>query len=433
MKIKTIVALLVLTVLLVAGCSDRGVNYDRDVTEIKAGGDLTKTHVFYSELLFQMQNKFQQMPFNSYWPNVAFEIGDGGQYQSVPLLILLPPQDGNSNYYFQHGLREIADEMIANGEIQPMAILCIPNDKIYGGYFYAGNSPAAGFYDDLIGKELVRYAEEEFFVNTIRTQEKRAIGGFGMGAYGAYRAAIMNPGVFGAVSGFAGPMDFDGADNASGFMDLFDDALNEQGLMGQDLQNPITGFNYQGDWHVSRLFVGGGFAFASQTTGFDVDTVTSFPFNQLPKLVYTLNSSDSLPTDTFPAANVITFPGFSVPPNTFENSVDYTFGFYLPFDSTGGLVAPVWERWMQNNLDSLLADPSNNLDGVQLWMGNSSESTFGNYNDQTNSWIAHLKNAGLAIQTYNMVGYDGHPANKDQYMYDILRELLLFHSESFGN
>ena len=73
------------------------------------------------------------------------------------------------------------------------------------------------------------------------------------------------------------------------------------------------------------------------------------------------------------------------------------------------------------------------FDGMNVWIGNSSENTFGNYYAQTESWAGTLKNAGVPVTEFKLKGYDGHPADKDQYVYDYLREMLIFHSENFGN
>ncbi len=439
MKLYKIISYVtLLAFMFVLGCTDRGVNYGKENYTLVEGGLVPKTgaHVFTDELVFQLQNKFQQMPLKGYMPKVGFPVQNGGDFKPVPLLILLPPQDGDENFYFQHGLKEVADELISKGEIQPMAILCVPNGKLFGGYFFAGSSPAAGFYDSLIGTELIRFVEEEYMIPTLKMTSKRGIGGIGMGAYGAYRAAILNPGVFSSVSGVSGPMDFDGADGASGLMTPFDDALNEQGLMGQNLQDPLTGFSYAGNWHISRLFIGGSFAFSSHQLS--VNYEDSVTFNQLSgtqeKEFYFI-SDVTLDTTVFPESTAISYAGFTNPPNVFKNNINYIFSYHLPFDNNGNPITPVWDLWLQNNLPVMFVANPNAFDNVNLWMGNSSESTFGNYNEQTDSWISTLKNSGVpvSIETYELSGYDGHPANKDQYVYDILREMLIFHSKRFGN
>lgn len=434
MKVYKIILCIVFTIFIfVIGCSDRGVNYGRDSYELQEGTYFTKTgaHVFHNELFFQIGNKYQQMRLVGYWPKAAFPVQNGGEFKPVPMLILLPPQEGDENFYFQHGLKEIADELISKGIIQPMAILCLPNDQIFGGYFFAGSSPAAGFYDSLIGTELVRFAEEDFFATTIRSKSKRAIGGVGMGAYGAFRAAMLHPDAFSAVSGVAGPFDFDGSNGTSGLMDFFDDALNEQGLTSSS--NLKTEFKYkEKTWPYSRLFIGGSLVFAIQDTLYDY---TETFFNNGTGVEYSVDAKYSLDTAVFPLSSAITYPGITEIPFDVKNGspLDPIYYFHLPFDNTGTVVQPVWDLWLANNLPAIFDQHPTSLNGINIWIGNSSEVTFGNYYDQTVSWVNKLRSEGLVVDEYNLKGYDGHPANGNQYVYDYLREMLIFHSEKFGN
>ncbi len=76
---------------------------------------------------------------------------------------------------------------------------------------------------------------------------------------------------------------------------------------------------------------------------------------------------------------------------------------------------------------------SSSLDGVNMWIATSDEVNFANYYDQTQSWIATLNNASLPVVVKTYEGYNGNPAEGGQYVYDLLREMLKFHSENFGD
>ena len=441
MKIYKIFSLIMIfTLLFAVGCSDRGVNYDKDAYELQQGELVGNegAHNFYNELTFQISNKFQQFDMVAYLPKAALPVQYGGEYRSVPMLVLLPPQDGDMYFYLSHGLKEIADEMISKGEIQPMAILCLQNDKIFGGYFFAGNSPAAGYYDSLIGSALIDYVESDVLPTTLKTKTKRGIGGVGMGAYGAYRAAMIHPDKFGSVSGVAGPMDFDGNDGNSGFISLFDDVLNEQGIMGQNLRDnfdyKISGDNF-GEWPLTRLFVGGGLAFSPHDTLIDFDTTHLInPNTHTHFISFIINARETLPR-SITDDNYISFAAKTVMPN---NPILH-YGFYLPFDQNGNIenIADatgigIWDRWLNNNLETLLGERPGVFNGVNLWIGNSSQATFGNFSSQTESWKNTLT-AEYTVTEFNLSGYSGHPAQRNQYVYDYIKEMLIFHSESFGN
>jgi len=45
------------------------------------------------------------------------------------------------------------------------------------------------------------------------------------------------------------------------------------------------------------------------------------------------------------------------------------------------------------------------------------------------SWYQYI--SGYNPVLYRYVGFDGKPATSSQYTYDLLREMLIFHSNSF--
>ncbi|NOY87886.1 MAG: hypothetical protein GXO93_00670 [FCB group bacterium] len=421
--LKIIILILTFTLILSYGCSDRGTNSNGE-TNLKTGSliKIEGAHVFFNELLLQIKNKFQQLQIITYTPQADFPDYLGGKQKPVPLLVLLPPRYGDANFYFDHGLKELADELISKGIIQPMAIACISNDKIFGGYFYAGHSPAAGNYDTLVGGTLMKYLRT-ILPFTIDSVSKTGIGGVGMGAYGAFRAALLHKGVFSSISAVDGPLDFDGADGNSGFLSLFSDALNEQGLLGgtTDTLHPswVDRFDSSSSKPLSQLFIGGALAFSPHDTAVTWDT----SYNQFTHIqTITITSRQSITDSTTLVKNII---------NQDEHNLD----FLLPFDSLGQPYPPIWNMWVSNNLENILADSSSALNGVNMWIATSPETNFANYHSQTLSWINTLTNPpyNFPVETLTYKGYSGNPANNDQYIYDLMRAMLIFHSDNFGN
>lgn len=397
------------------GCSNRGTN-SSDVPELIEGGIVEKqgAHVFFEELILQIRNPTQQLEIAAYLPLVAFDPAFGGENRPVPMVILLPPQDGDEHFFFNHGLKELADEMISRGEIQPMAIVCISNNPVFGGYFFAGDGPGAGFYDSLMDSTMVNFLHNEFIPVTIRNAAKRGIGGVGMGAYGAFRSLLRNPELYSAIAVADGPLDFDGPNGTGGFVPLFDDALAEQGLLG----GPIADFDSSSAWPLSRLFIGGALAFSPRDTAITWDAIYNADF-ELEAIV--ILTRDSL------------LPGGPTLVRNIVSPADRDFDFHLPFDANGTVYQPIWQRWMRNNLDSLL--PAVNLAGTNIWIGTSPENTFANYSQQTESFISTLTGTpyNYPVQQYRYTGYDGHPAYRNQYVYDLMREMLIYFSDSFGD
>lgn len=527
--IKRLLLFFTLTLLLAAGCTDRGTNVvDKPTSQ---GGFLDIGHDFTQELLLQIgrnvpgEDGLQRVPLElrGYTPEIAITPIHGGQPKLVPLLILLAPQDGNQWYFFNHNLKQLADELIAEGVIQPMEIICFPSDRFFGGYFYAGHSAAAGYYDFFIGGSLIEYLHSTFPFLTDSLPV--GIGGVGMGGYGAFRAALMHRGVFSSISATDGPLDFDGPDGNSGFMELFDDAIIEQGLLGGTTEPPTYDSTWECDviafdtlwwvcdslgfdtlvcdsvpdtlgwvcdsfevdtlgdtvcvdstavidticaestfvvdtfcarwipiisdtvcvestlfvdttwppswrenfdsssvWNLSRLFIGGALAFSPHDTVIDTAGIVKILGGGT---YWEIDIPDS---QRFTIDDSITLITEIVKENQFN------FDFHLPFDSNGQTYDLIWNMWLENNLENILADSVGALDDVKMWIATTPEFSFGNYRQQTLSWIETLRNNGFDSTQFEVMeytGYPGNPATNGQYLYDIMREMLIFHSKVF--
>ena len=133
MKIISLFLLIagLLAVLALYSCSDRGdivksTDYDSGIV-INASNEHNVRH-----LDFQMFGK-TSIKFQIYFP-----YGDHSENSSspYPVLYMLTPYGENEFFYFNHGLKETADRMIASGEIDTMVIVCISGYTDFGGCFY---------------------------------------------------------------------------------------------------------------------------------------------------------------------------------------------------------------------------------------------------------------------------------------------------------
>ena len=422
---KLMLLIAVLAVVLIIACSDRGTNSAEDVT-LTTGGISSQNHVFFDELILQIRNDFQLLQMALYIPRVSFPRHYGGTFRRVPLLVLLPPQGTDRYFFFNHGLKSLADELISSGEIEPMVIACISNDRTFGGYFYAGNSFAAGFYDDLVGDALVEYLNAAYPI-TLNDPSKRGIGGIGMGAYGAFRAALMQDSVvFTSVSGSDGPLDFDGGPGrGAGLIDLMDTVLlTEQTHLNANNFNHA--FDSSSTCPVSRMFIGGALAFTPHDTMLDYDTIIRERTPNLGDYYVSIIIDDQ--TRGLPSY-IITDSVTLIDSIIMEDANN--FDFHLPFSFTEKPYAPIWDIWLENNLESLLA-ASNGLDNADIWIGTSPQARYG-FHNQTMSWYETLEaDAGVetpVLRTYT--GYEGNPAEDNEFLYELLREMLIFHSQSF--
>ncbi|MEA3296965.1 MAG: hypothetical protein U9R56_03795, partial [candidate division Zixibacteria bacterium] len=358
----------------------------------------------------------------TYIPRVSFPHHYNGEFKNVPLLILLPPQGADRYFYFNHGLKKLADEMISTGEIEPMLITCISNDRVFGGYFYAGDSYGAGLYDSLIGDALIEYMYNAYEPMLLKDSPIQGISGVGMGAYGAFRAALIHPGVFTSVSGVDGPLDFDGGEGyGNGLIDLMDTVFTKE-QTGLNAGNFTSTFDSSLIYPVSRLFIGGSIAFSPHDTLVTVDVIKRRDVNT--GLEYnTITIEDSSRYTLEDTATLITH---------IISEDAYNFDFHLPFNYTERPYDSIWvQYWLPNNLENLLTN-SNGLNNVDIWIGTSQDAWRG-YHNQTMSWLNTLQNDPSISEptSYEYTGYSGNPATNQQYVYDLLREILVFHSNSF--
>jgi hypothetical protein len=407
---RFLVAAMVLTVVVVSGCSDRSTNYEP--VEGPEGGILWKNHVAFDALMLQIRNDFQVIQVAMYLPYNSIPWIAGSEPRRIPMLILLPPQNGDPYYYFNHGLMQIADELIATGQIEPMAIACIGNDWVFGGYWFAGNYQPGGKYDDLIGGDMVGFLYDSCFIYGIDEPGQRGIGGIGQGAYGALRAAIKHPGTFTSISAVDGPLDFDGGEgHGRGLIDLMDSVFVEQSNLTSD-----SAFRNQFDslstHPISRFFIGGAVAFSPHDTLLDVSVYV--PDDSLSYTI-TITGRHQMADSTSLIDHIV---------NPDARNLD----FHMPFTYSERPYAPIWNMWLDNNLENMMA--GSELQGTRLWIGTSPEAKWG-FHNQTMSFIQTLHDRGYEpeVKVYN--GYDGFPATGSQYVYELLKDMLIFHSNNF--
>jgi hypothetical protein len=459
----------VMIVAVLFGCEDRGTNLatlDLGDLENYSGVDPSPNHPFTPALTLQLKNPQEILYGATYVPPEAV---DPAQTHPLPLLILMAPENGNRYYYFKAGLSQLARELTAAGLIQPMVIFCLANDQTFGGYFY-GNSDPAGHYDSIFISDDVDWANgasdvppphgapdgigprddllqylHTFYPATIRSASKRGIGGIGQGAYGAFRIAMKNPGMFSSIAVADGPLDFDGDDGNSGLIGLFDDAVQEQAAYYaahpelDTLGNPIpydfrVHFDTSVTMPVSRMLTGGALAFSPNDISIDYQRRIDSSYSQ-GAWHYTMrviiNSREQVADSLLPGGgDSTTFIGGIVRRDSQSRQVDMD--FHLPFHETGLRYQTVWDRWMDNNLENMFeAAGGDPLDGVSMWFATNRNARW-NYHEMTQSWMDFLRGQGHEIEEYPYSSYNDDPVTHDEYLFDILREMLIFHSNNFG-
>jgi len=171
------------------------------------------------------------------------------------------------------------------------------------------------------------------------------------------------------------------------------------------------------------MFAGGSIAFSPVDTLLNYTVTTS---TDQQRYTYFINNRYQF-TDSTTMVTRLVGPG---PADVFLNEND-GFDFSLPFDANGNVYQPVWDRWLANNLENLNG-AGTNLNNVAIWIGTTPEAAHGFY-QQTQSWITFLEAHGYEPVVRPYRGTPDKPAREGEYVYDRLREMLIFHSQNFNN
>lgn len=411
---------IVIIAIFIYSCTDRGTNikessYIRPVNLV----NWMASHLFAEELGLSMFTSVKTSPVIKFKPYTPLGYGDRGTTPPYPVLYLLPPFGGTENYFFNRGLVAVADKLIAEGVIQPMIIVCVDGSTGYAGISY-GDSWSGGRYASAIGRienkeedgTLIDYMDYVFNTDTASASTGRAISGFGLGGYGALKIAVSNSENFSAVSAVSAPLDFDGAAGSSGLKSLFKSIISDLNAGGTISYNEYKNLDST-DHNALAMIIA---MSCSMTPYVDYDTV--------------------LWTGVWPNAIAYANDTFSFADTTTLINVGGDVELMLPFDSAGEVYDTVWNIWLANNIDSLLDIYPAALDSMYIKLFIASDEGYG-FNQQTRSFGNYLENylAGRGINRdldpIIFDGYEGNPATVDKFIYDILPEILKFHSDNF--
>lgn len=393
-------------------CSDRG-NPVESLTYYRSGIVINADNEHFVRLLDYQMFDQHSIYFQIYLPSMYNDIDDNLEY--FPVLYMLTPFRENEFFYFNHGLKEMADKMIADGEIKPMIICCISGATDFGGCFY-GDSWAGGKYAELIGNiyDPAHHYDSagtmlDYFIALLKDYQAedargyrstRAISGVGMGGYGAMRVALRYSENFSSVSAISAPLDFDGASGNGGFIPLFRDLMDEVGSANyatMDIAN---------DKPLQSMFFAAASAFSPHDTGY-IDSVIA-------------DGVIDDPTTWF---------------DNFALSADAS--VHLPFGPDGEVSAVPWAKWQENNIPAILADYSGALDSLNVFLMYSNTWDGYGFNEQTRDFRDLLVGTyGLtpgtpSFDTLSYSGLAGYDSGANTHIWDILPTILKYHSNKF--
>jgi hypothetical protein len=471
-KKYTVVLTVLSAALILFGCSDRGTNIvdstfvprmGNQAAIVNVGGHLMADDLGLS--MFTGVSKFPAIPFSIYTPyNDTLPMH--GQGKRYPVLYLLAPFGASNNFYFDHGLATIADEMIYKGEINPMIIVCFAASDGYGGTFY-GNTWAGGKYakamgdreGDPVSGSMIDYIEYRLNVDTMRVN--RGISGFGMGGYGAMRIAVEYSENFGSVSAVAAPLDFDGAGGTGGFVPLFKEVVRDIDPSGHIPYDEYKELDTSYNATLRTMIMAAACSFSPHVLNYK--SVTGSPpvghdpeylndtmsyFNPEARIEFHLpfDQNGNIPdTNVIDTTIKVLLYGYDtttweVDTLTFDTTIviDTTILLADTLIDTVGLYDSVWTLWLNNNVESLLRKRPDALDATEIRLFNLTGHEFG-FVEQTANFAnfleGHLRARGIVkdLKPIYFSGYFGYPAiSSSRFVYDILPSILKFHSSVFN-
>ncbi len=414
------------------GCSDRGNTIVAEDYEDNIGAFLI-SHEFDEELGFSMffeAGHFRKIRAKAYVPPGYKNPGEGNPY---PVLYMLSPYGETEMFFFAHSLQEVANRMISKGEIKPMIIVCVNGYNGYGGSFY-GNSYAGGKYVDAIASiqgeaatgSMIDYIDNAF--NTIcdtrfpgKGRSNRAITGVGMGGYGAMRMAIAHSENFGSVSAISAPLDFDGATGTGGFIPLFQQILDNLNATSRaEYLDMDTSYSFP----LQTMMFAAATSFSPHDTGYVNPMFYPFDWTD-PTGPQLWNADDTLKIDD----TLTYFEPFGP-----ISAMKYHMPFY--YDTTVSGVyedftyQPIWSLWMDNNIDSILADYPGALDTTDVLLMTTADARY-NYYQQTLDFASYLTDQSIDHDLNIYSGYGDYNASGERFFYDILQDILKYHSDRF--
>ncbi|MFQ5606723.1 MAG: alpha/beta hydrolase, partial [Candidatus Zixiibacteriota bacterium] len=294
----------------------------------------TRVHLF-------VETRFTQ--FNDL-PTTAIRVYTPPGYQGkslgrpYPVLYMLSPFRGDEFFYLQHGLQVVMDRLIDEGVIEPMIVVSVnASGNTFGGSFY-GNYVTNGDYLNLVSHSLAPFIDTQFNTfgnlplvgsvpNTPQLRaDLRAISGYEMGGYGAFRAALTSgdistglPSEFGSVSAISAPLNF--TDPIYGFQNLFAGAIAEWGSYDAIDPSQTT--------PISSFLIAAAIGFSPEDTAYKLDPSNPFQVDTVYKILDSSNIDTAI--DTFPLETNIVFITIDTVIDT--PTIDTTIGSTVLFDS----------------------------------------------------------------------------------------------------
>lgn len=305
---------------------------------------------------------------------------------------------------------EIADQLIAEGEIQPMIIIMPDASSISmapdvlkkkkSGTFYT-NSALLGQYEDYIVQELMAVVDSNFHTYVTKPgdvyladPQYRAISGLGMGGYGALKIAMDHDTLFHSVSAMSPFASLESFLNR----EIINKVFEENGIASNDFS--YSSYKKLDPWESSQ-----------------------HPDKTYSQLVFVMAAAFSPHDKTNPDTTSFF---------TLLNKSGIKYGVDLPFDSTRTIPpgSPIWQRWLFHDLKTNLINDPNAFGDLKIYFDCGDQDQL-NLLEGARAFDQILSLYGKEHTYSEYSGYPGYPATHNNFIYDQLVEILKFHSRNF--
>lgn len=342
-----------------------------------------------------------------------------GQGRPYPVLFLLLDFGGNGGnggntdvteeFYFEVGLRRLADSLILAGVIKPMMIATVDLYNAYGGSWYVSNN-IQGMYEECL-TEFVAYTDTATNFSQQNGRLSRAISGVGMGGYGAVWMAMRHPELFSSASSVNGHLAFTTASTTHGFKGL------EEWIpfvFEENFVTPVSPFVVPSTGAVLPYF----------SMSPNINRPLLKPYTNL---MFSMAAAFS-PFD--PATATITDSLVWMNP-AMAGGPERSWKVCMPFDWSGDLWPFTWDAWQAHDVAQILSFNPVALADVETLIMAGTTSDF-NVLQQNRVFHDVARARGASTVHYReFEGYAGYPTRERNYLDRTLREILIFHSEQF--
>jgi len=305
---------------------------------------------------------------------------------------------------------QIADQLIDEGQIQPMIIVMPdassislasdPLKKEKAGTFYT-NSALLGQYEDYIVQELMAVVDSNFHTFGERIEGRfipdgryRAICGLGMGGYGALKIAMDYDTLFASVSAMSPFTSFESFLSR----DIIDKVFEENGIDPDDLS--YSSYKSLSPWSDSQ-----------------------HPDKSYSHLVFAMAAAFSYHDPADPDNSNF----FSL-----TEIAGKKHGVDLPFDSSRTIPpgSAIWYKWLIHDLKTKLTNDPSGFGDMSIYFDCGDQNQL-NLLDGAEAFDQLLSLYGKEHTYIEYSGYPGYPAEHNNFIYDRLVEILKFHSRNF--